>query len=94
MLMRTPSRWVRPKRQLPPGVVVPCQPTLADRVPDGDGWLHELKHAALFEAIEAVFRQSDAHRVLRFPHHINDPAFAEAIVAEVRTVMGQPDLQP
>jgi bifunctional non-homologous end joining protein LigD len=42
--MRTPQRWVRPKRQLPPGFVVPCQPTLADHVPDGDGWIHELKH--------------------------------------------------
>jgi bifunctional non-homologous end joining protein LigD len=44
MLMRTPARWVRPKRQLPPGFIVPCQPTLADRVPEGDGWIHELKH--------------------------------------------------
>jgi bifunctional non-homologous end joining protein LigD len=44
MLMRTPHRWVRPKRQLPPGFIVPCQPTLADKVPDGDGWIHELKH--------------------------------------------------
>jgi hypothetical protein len=44
MLMRTPLRWVRPKRQLPPGFIVPCQPTLADKVPEGDGWIHELKH--------------------------------------------------
>jgi bifunctional non-homologous end joining protein LigD len=44
MLMRTPSPWVRPKRQLPPGFIVPCQPTLVQKVPDGDGWLHELKH--------------------------------------------------
>ncbi|MDF2974116.1 MAG: BcepIL02 gp43 [Microvirga sp.] len=43
-MMRTPHRWVRPKRQLPPGFVVPCQPTLAAKVPAGDGWLHELKH--------------------------------------------------
>jgi bifunctional non-homologous end joining protein LigD len=44
MLMRTPHRWVRPKRLHPPGFVVPCQPTLAHRVPAGDGWIHELKH--------------------------------------------------
>jgi hypothetical protein len=31
MVMRTPHRWVRPKCQLPPGLIVPCQPTLADR---------------------------------------------------------------
>ena len=29
----TPLRWVRPKRQLPPGFIVPCQPTLANKVP-------------------------------------------------------------
>ena len=44
MLMRTPTRWVRPKRHLPPGFIVPCQSILAAKVPDGDGWLHELKH--------------------------------------------------
>jgi bifunctional non-homologous end joining protein LigD len=44
MLMRTPHRWVRPKRLQPPGFVVPCQPTLAHKVPAGDGWIHELKH--------------------------------------------------
>src|SRR4051812_20964723 len=44
MLMRTPIRWARPKRHLPPGFIVPCQPILANKVPTGDGWLHELKH--------------------------------------------------
>src|SRR4051812_18205026 len=44
MLMRTPNRWVRPKRLRPPGFIVPCQPILAHKVPAGDGWLHELKH--------------------------------------------------
>ena len=44
MLMHTPLRWVRPKRLQPPGFIVPCQPTLASKVPAGDGWIHELKH--------------------------------------------------
>src|SRR5215211_1433168 len=44
MLMRTPHRWVRPKRRRPPGFILPCQPMLADKVPVGDGWIHELKH--------------------------------------------------
>jgi bifunctional non-homologous end joining protein LigD len=44
MLMRTPTRWATPKRQLPPGFIKPCQPILAKAVPAGDGWLHELKH--------------------------------------------------
>jgi bifunctional non-homologous end joining protein LigD len=42
--MRTPHRWNRPKRLQPPGFIVPCQPTLASKVPVGDGWIHELKH--------------------------------------------------
>ncbi len=33
---------------------------------------------ALFEALEQTFVQSDAHRILRLPHHINDPAFSAA----------------
>ena len=44
MLMRTPTRWARPKLLRPPGFIVPCQPVLAAKVPTGDGWLHELKH--------------------------------------------------
>jgi hypothetical protein len=46
MLMRTPQRWVRPKRVHPPGFIVPCSRTLAAKVPDGDGWLHELLPAS------------------------------------------------
>ena len=30
--------------RLPPAFIPPCQPVPADRVPSGDGWLHELKH--------------------------------------------------
>ena len=45
-------------------------------------------NAALFGAIEATFRPSDTHRLMRLPHHINDPGFVEAIVAQVRAVMG------
>ena len=42
MLMR--SRVPAWRRRVPPGFIPPCQPVLADRVPSGDGWLHELKH--------------------------------------------------
>src|SRR3954466_5263417 len=41
MLMHSPL--ARDRRQ-PPGFIRPCQPVLAERVPGGDGWLHELKH--------------------------------------------------
>ena len=35
-------------------------------------------NAALFDAIEQHFDQSDIHRVQRVPFHINDPAFSDA----------------
>src|SRR5215208_1556581 len=44
MLMRSPTRWARPKLVRPPGFILPCQPVLATKAPVGDGWLHELKH--------------------------------------------------
>ena len=42
--------------------------------------------AALFEALEATVRQSGRRRLLRLPHGINDPAFADALVAEFRAI--------
>src|SRR3954465_14113992 len=41
MLIRAPTRWARPKLVR---FILPCQPVLAAKVPEGDGWLHELKH--------------------------------------------------
>jgi uncharacterized protein (UPF0261 family) len=36
--------------------------------------------AALFDALEGGLRQTDRRRLLRLPCHMNEPAFAEAIV--------------
>ena len=60
MLMRTPHRWVRPKRLQPPGFIVPCQPTPANEVPVGDGWIHELKHDG-FRIV--AFKEGDTVRL-------------------------------
>src|SRR5215207_1798523 len=60
MLMRTPHRWVRPNRLQPPGFIVPCQPTLAEKVPAGEGWIHELKHDG-FRIL--AFKDSDTVRL-------------------------------
>src|SRR5215204_2276081 len=54
--MRTPHRWVRPKRLQPPGSIVPW----ASKVPAGDGWLHELKHDG-FRIL--AFKDGDAVRL-------------------------------
>jgi uncharacterized protein (UPF0261 family) len=44
--------------------------------------------AALFAALEGTVRQTAARQVLRLPHHINDPAFAAAVVAAFRSLHG------
>lgn len=42
--------------------------------------------AALFSAIEAGLRQTADRRLVRLPLHINDPAFADALVAAWRAI--------
>jgi hypothetical protein len=32
------------QRTLPAGFIAPCLPTKTDKLPAGDGWLHEIKH--------------------------------------------------
>lgn len=43
--------------------------------------------AALFAALEAAVEQTPDRRLIRVPHAINDPAFAEALVANFTEVM-------
>lgn len=42
--------------------------------------------AALFEALERSFVTSPGRRLVRLPHHVNDPAFAEALVRNFREI--------
>ena len=44
--------------------------------------------AALFRALEDTLRQTAARQLVRLPHHINDPAFAAAVVAAFRALHG------
>src|SRR3546814_13434338 len=41
---------------------------------------------ALFDAIMRSFREAPNRRLVRLPHHINDPAFAEAAVAALTEI--------
>ena len=41
---------------------------------------------ALFATIEQNFRAAPNRKLVRLPHHINDPAFAEALVASFREI--------
>ena len=43
--------------------------------------------AALFAALEATLAPGPDRRLIRLPHHINDPAFAAALVAEFSSLM-------
>jgi uncharacterized protein (UPF0261 family) len=45
--------------------------------------------AALFSAIEATFRPTRDRRLVRLPHNINDPPFAEALVAHFTEIVSQ-----
>ncbi|MGE0350587.1 Tm-1-like ATP-binding domain-containing protein [Hydrogenophaga sp.] len=43
--------------------------------------------AVLFQTLERLFVASDTHRLIKLPHHINDPAFAAAVAEQVRAVL-------
>lgn len=43
--------------------------------------------AVLFDTLERCFIESDAHRLVRLPHHINEAAFASALAEHLRAVL-------
>jgi uncharacterized protein (UPF0261 family) len=51
---------------------------------------------ALFDAIAADFGSGTDRRLIRLPHHINDPAFADALVAACNEIKdeGRPAAWP
>ena len=44
--------------------------------------------AALFRALEETVRQTGMRQLVRLPHHVNDPAFADALTAAFEAVAG------
>ncbi|MFM1991693.1 MAG: hypothetical protein RJA99_4650 [Pseudomonadota bacterium] len=58
--------------------------------PDQPFWDPEADRA-LFDAIAAGFRPTAEHRLVRLPHHLNDPEFADALVAAFDEVCGPRD---
>jgi uncharacterized protein (UPF0261 family) len=42
--------------------------------------------AALFEALERTFSPTAQRQLIRLPHHINDPEFSAALVANFRAI--------
>jgi uncharacterized protein (UPF0261 family) len=53
--------------------------------PGGPFW-DPAANRALFDAITTEFRSSSSRKLLRLPHHVNDPAFAEALVAQFNEI--------
>jgi uncharacterized protein (UPF0261 family) len=48
--------------------------------------------AALFDALEDVFEPTAERRLIRLPHHINDPQFSAALAENFREVAGQGEM--
>jgi uncharacterized protein (UPF0261 family) len=40
----------------------------------------------LFETLSSSFRSTGNRKLVRLPHHINDPAFADALVANFNEI--------
>jgi uncharacterized protein (UPF0261 family) len=64
------------------GVSLLDAPGMAFHDPEAD--------AALFEALEATVRQTERRRLVRLPHNVNDPAFADALVEQFESIAGSP----
>ncbi|MBX9457875.1 MAG: Tm-1-like ATP-binding domain-containing protein [Rhizobium sp.] len=53
---------------------------------EGGAFFDPKADAALFAALEETVKQTSDRRILRLPHHINDPEFADALVAAYREI--------
>ena len=73
-LMEGPVRFLLPER----GVSALDAPGHPFHDPAAD--------AALFQALEQTVRQTPTRQLIRSPHHINDPAFADALVQQFRAL--------
>ena len=72
-----PAHW---RRRFPVGFIPPCEPTLVDRPPAGQGWLHEIKHEAFITVVrrqgERIKSGPDAVPTSRIDSHASLNPFA------------------
>ena len=96
-LMRTTPRRVPPDRRMDRGKAQPlrgagalshCRGRVSALDAPGGAFFDPEADAALFDALQNDLRVSSDRRVLRFPLHINDPAFSDAIVESFVEVAG------
>lgn len=55
---------------------------------EGEAFYDPSADHCLFETLEQEVQQTDTRRIIRYPYHINDAAFAEALVAAFERVSG------
>ncbi len=87
--LRLVGRWIANKLNASPGPIRWLLPEGGLSAIDAPGqvFFDPEADAALFAAIEDSFVTSDRHQLIRVPHHINDPAFAQIVVEHVREVV-------
>ncbi len=82
------ARWMAPKLNRSIGPLVLLLPEKGVSLIDAPGQpFHDPEaDAALFEEIEKLFSVTGQRRLVRLPHHINDPEFAQAAVREFQNI--------
>jgi uncharacterized protein (UPF0261 family) len=53
---------------------------------EGDAFFDPAADAVLFAALESTVAPTSSRRIVRLPYHINDPEFADALVAAYREI--------
>jgi len=82
------ARWMAPKLNRALGPLVLLIPEKGVSLIDAPGQpFHDPEaDAALFEEIGKLFSATGPRRLMRLPHHINDPEFAQAAVREFQNI--------
>jgi uncharacterized protein (UPF0261 family) len=82
------GRWIGEKLNLCEGPVRLLIPEKGVSALDKEGaaFFDPAADAALFAALEATVRPTNGRRIVRLPLHINDPEFADALVAAYREI--------
>lgn len=80
--------WIAGRLNLAPGPVRLLLPLRGISALDAPGQpFHDpVADQALFAAIRATFRTTDGHRLIEVDAHVNDPAFAAAVVDQFRQI--------
>lgn len=82
------GRWIGKKLNLCDGPVRLLIPEKGVSALDKEGaaFFDPVADAALFAALEGTIKQTSSRRIVRLPHHINDPEFADALTAAYREI--------